>query len=187
MKRIIAIIGILTILLSCCSCAAREQSGNLFDFCFEINGKTYKLAEKISTFTENGWTLPENLDTEKTITPGNLESTILELDSEDNWVNVEIFNYSDQDCLLKDCPIGRVTYHFEGDLKIVTAGNFSLEGKKKSDIIAKYGEPFSEAEYGSYTEIIYDKDPESGIYDRYTFRFDNESGQINYFDIIMFY
>ncbi|MBQ9921043.1 MAG: hypothetical protein IJO52_02560 [Clostridia bacterium] len=185
--KILSVISVFVILL-CCSCSSgNTSSDNLFDFTFEINGKQYTLPEKLDKFTENGFAFPEDFKTDKDIAPGSLEATYMTLGDEDNWINVEIFNYGEEKKALTDCPVGRVIYHFDGELEISTAGGFSLGGKKLDDVISKYGKPFSQADYSTYTEVIYDKDPTSGIYDRYTFRFNKDTKIIEYVDITMFY
>lgn len=189
MKRFIKAICLLALTVICmglCSCSSGSGSYDLFEFTFELDGISYTLPESITAFTDNGWTFPEDFDEfDSTVKPGNLESTYLE--QGDNWFNIEIFNYGDEDKALKDCPIGRVTYNFSGDIEVVSAGGFKLNGKTLDEVVKKYGKPLSQADYSTYTEIIYDKDPSTGIYDRYTFRFDKDTKVIKHIDIIYFY
>jgi hypothetical protein len=171
-------------LSACSSTTANSQS--LFDFEITIDGKSYTLPQNINAFTDNGWSFPEsfkNLD--KTLSPGNLEQTYLEKD-EDNWFSVEIFNYTKEDCTVKDCPIGRIIYNFSGNMEIYTAGNFLLNGKTLDDVLKKYGEPYSNTKLGNYIEVIYDKNPEESIFDRYVFMFDPNTEIINGIDITYF-
>ena len=67
---------------------------------------------------------------------GNLKSTYLE--KGDDWFSVEIFNYSGADKLVKDCPIGRITYDFSGDLKIYLAEDYLLNDKTLDQFIKDY-------------------------------------------------
>lgn len=183
--KVLCIIAVF-ILLFCSACSKADTTENLFDFKISINGNEYTLPQDVNTFTQNGWSFPDDFDTEKEIPAKNLESTFLTADKEENWIKIELFNNSDSSKKLNDCPVGRIEYYFEGDVDLITAGNFLLNGKTQKDIISKYGKPYSEAEYSTYTEIIYDKNPDSSIYDRYTFRFDKETGKINYLDMTMF-
>ncbi len=186
MKKYFLFISLFILLLLLCSCASKsDMSDNLYDFTFKFDSETYTLPESISAFTDNGWSFPENFkDFDYNLTYGNLKSTYLS--KEDNWFNIEIFNYEKQDKALKDCPIGRVTYDFSGDIKVTTAGGYELNGKTLSDVKNKYGDPLSEKKYGNYIEIIYDKNPDESIYDRYTFRFDLTDKIIKYIDLYYF-
>ncbi len=191
MKRILQVFSLLIILVLCLGCTSCNKHtvappDDFFDFEFTINGVTYSIPENIKSFIDNGWSFPENFDKyDDIIKSGGLKSTYLS--QGENWFSIEIFNSSEAELALKDCPIGRLTYDFSGDLKICTAGDFLLNDKTLDDVISQYGEPLSQADYGGYTEIIYDKDESTGIYDRYTFRFDKETSVIEYFDIINFY
>ena len=190
MKKTVNILTLIAVIVFClcltsCDSAPAATADELFDFTFKINNDQFTIPSDIDAFTNAGWSFPANFDAiDKTVTPSNLETTYLE--NGDNWFNVEIFNADTKEIATKDCPIGRVTYDFSGDIEIYTSGDFLLNGKTAKDVIARYGKPLSEAEYGGYTEIIYDADPDDSIYDRYTFRFDDDSGEIIYFDIINF-
>lgn len=176
---------ILCVLLASCSKDTGDASA-LFDFTFKLNDVEYTIPESIETFTNAGWSFPENFnDFDHVITPGNLKSTYLILG--ENWLGIEIFNKTENELALKNCPIGRVTYDFSGDIKVYTAGDFCLNGKTLDEVISKYGQPFSQMDYSTYTEVIYDKDPSKGIYDRYTFKFNKNTKEINDIDIIYFY
>jgi hypothetical protein len=151
-----------------------------------IDDLSLKIPQDISLFTDNGWNFPDNFkDLDTTISNGNLKSTYLE--KGDNWFLVEIFNYSGDDKTVKDCPIGRITYDFSGDMQIYIAGDYLLNDKTLDAFIKDFGEPMSQADYSTYTEIIYDKNEQEGIYDRYTLRFDKETKIINSFDVVNFY
>ena len=190
MKKFLKTICLFSMIMMifCSFGCSKDQSGsdNLFDFTFKINDTTYTLPEKIETFTNAGWEFPSDFKNfDKTIKYGNVETTYLS--EGDNWFNIEIFNNKNQDLKLSDCEIGRITYDFSGDIDFYTAGNFKLNGKKLNDIISKYGDPFSTKDYSTYTEVIYDKDPTSGIYDRYVFRFELDTKILKQVDITYFY
>ena len=186
MKKTFICLSVILILLFSCSCAQKNNmTDNLYDFTFVFDDETYTLPESITAFTDNGWSFPDDFDSfDYTVKYGNLKSTYLS--KGDNWFNIEIFNYEKEDKALKDCPIGRVTYDFSGDIKVTTAGGYELNDKTLDEIKNKYGEPFSEAKYGNYIEVIYDKNPEKSTYDRYTFRFDLSTEVIEYIDINYF-
>ena len=186
MKKILFCLSLILLLLVPCSCTQKsDMTENLYDFTFKLDNQTYTLPESISAFTDNGWSFPEDYnDFDYIVKYGNLKSTYLS--KGDNWFNIEIFNYEKQDKPLKDCPIGRVTYDFSGEVKVTTAGGYELNNKTLNEIKNKYGEPFLEAKYGNYIEVIYDKDPEKSTYDRYTFRFDLSNEVIEYIDINYF-
>ena len=190
MKKTFKFTCLITIIIFClllCSCANKNQgSENFYDFTFKIDNTSITLPSSIKAFTDAGFNFPADFNYfDKNIAPGNLETTYLY--EGDNWFNVEIINNTDSALILNDCKIGRFTYDFSGNLEIYTADNFKLNGKKLNDILKKYGEPYSQAEYSTYIEVIYDKDPTSGIYDRYTFRFDNKTNELCQVDIIHFY
>lgn len=184
MKKVFLTVVLICLMLSLASCQS-EQKANLFDFSFAFDGITVTLPEKINTFTDNGYTFAEKFNKlDKTVRVGNLESTYLE--KGENWFNVEIVNNTDTDLVLTDCVIGRFTYDFSGNAKITLSDGFELSGKTLDDFIKRYGEPYSQKDYPMYTEIIYDKNPDESVYDRYTFRFDLDTKTINYVDAINF-
>ena len=186
MKKYVLFTSLLILLVVLCGCASKsDMTDNLYEFTFKFDSETYTLPENISTFTDNGWSFPDDFkDFDYTLTYGNLKSTYLS--KGDDWFNIEIFNYEKQDKAVKDCPIGRITYDFSGDIKVTTAGGYELNGKTLDDIKDKYGDPFSEKKYGNYIEVIYDKNPGKSTYDRYTFRFDLSDKTIEYIDIYYF-
>lgn len=196
MKRVIktiTTIACICILLQCTSCnktpdkkEALKNNTDLYTFSFKIDGQSYTLPQKIDTFLQNGWSISKKVDPSNTIiTSKNLKETYLE--KGDKWFLVEIFNYSDTDLTLMECPIGRVTYDFSEDIEIIMSGGFKLNGKTIDDVIKKYGEPMSNKDYGTYTELIYDKNPDEGTYDRYVLKFDSETKIIKNFDVTYFY
>lgn len=163
-----------------------EKNPDIYSFTFEIDGESYTLPQSIDAFTKNGWSFSQKLDTANTtITSKNLKETYLEKGNK--WFAVEIFNYSDNDLPLLDCPIGRITYDFSEDIEIVMSGDFKLNGKSIDQVIEKYGEPMSNKNYGNYTELIYDKNPNEGTYDRYVLKFDSKTKIIKNFDVTYFY
>lgn len=165
---------------------SEESNVGLFDFEFQINGVGYKLPQSIDKFTQNGWAFPDNFTSyNDPIQAKGLKETYLE--NGENWFAIEVFNNTDNIKEFKDCPIGRVTYDFSGDIEIVLSGDFKLNGKTLDDVKSRYGEPFSQKDYSTYTEIIYDKDPSKGTYDRYVLRFDLETKSIKNFDVTYFY
>ena len=185
MKKLMVSVLIIVIAFTLFSCGKSEKA-NLFDFQIKINDTVYSIPEKIEKFTDAGWKFPKDFkDFDSVITPGNLKSTYLELG--ENWLAVEIFNYTEGDLALKDCPIGRIEGDFTGDIQVYTAGDFLLNGKTLDEVVAKYGKPLSQTDYSMYTEVIYDKDVNEGIYDRYTFKFNKDTKEITDFDIIYFY
>lgn len=183
--RVLLLICSIITVMSCISCnssSVKVSSDELYKFSFKFNNVTYTIPEKIDTFISNGWTFSEKFDKlDKSIKSGGLESTYLE--QGENWFNVEIYNGTDGELPVKECKIGRITYDFSGDIEVYTAGDFHLNDKTLDEVVAVYGEPMSKADYSLYTEIIYDKNPESSLYDRYTFRFDKTTKVINYIDI----
>lgn len=169
-----------------CSAKSNYTKDDLFTFEFKLDDLSVKIPQGISDFTDDGWQFPDNFkDLDTTISNGSLKSTYLS--KGDNWFLVEIFNNSGNDMTVKDCPIGRLTYDFSGDLKIYIAGDYLLNDKTLDDVIKDFGTPMSQADYSTYTEIIYDKNEQEGIYDRYTLRFDKETKIINSFDVVNFY
>ena len=188
-RRITALLLLLSVmLLTFTGCAPKSNytKDDLFTFEFKIDDLSVKIPQDISLFTDNGWTFDAKFkDLETTISNGNLKSTYLE--KGDNWFLVEIFNYSGNDMTVKDCPIGRITYDFSGDMKIYLAGDYLLNDKTLDTFIKDFGKPMSQADYSTYTEIIYDKNEQEGIYDRYTLRFDKDTKVINSFDVVNFY
>ena len=189
MKRILLSMLILTVMLitfTGCTAKSNYTKEDLFTFEFKFDDLSVKIPQDISLFTDNGWNFPDNFkDLDSTISNGNLKSTYLE--KGDNWFLVEIFNYSGDDKIVKDCPIGRITYDFSGDMQIYIAGDYLLNDKTLDAFIKDFGEPMSQAYYSTYTEIIYDKNEQEGIYDRYTLRFDKVTKIINSFDVVNFY
>lgn len=184
MKKILLTVVLICLVLSLASCQS-EKEADLFAFSFDFDGISVTLPEKIGTFTDSGYSFPEKFNkTPKTVKVGNLESTYLE--KGENWFNVELVNNTEADIALTDCVVGRFTYDFSGDAKITLSDGFELSGKTVDDFIKRYGEPYSQKDYPMYTEIIYDKNPEESIYDRYTFRFDLDTKVINYVDAINF-
>lgn len=187
MKNTVKLLCFICIVVMClctvsCSGDGAVTGGDLYTFTFSFDDGEYTLPEKLSAFTDNGFAFPDSFkDAGSTVAKGALKSTYLE--NGDNWFNIEIVNTSDSDLPLSDCAVGRVTYDFSGNIKVYTAGGFLLNGKTLDEVTAAYGKPMSEADYGLYTEIIYDKDPNQSIYDRYTFRFDKTTETINYIDI----
>jgi len=189
MKRIIAFLLLMCVMLisfTGCSAQSNYSKDDLFTFEFRFDDLSIKIPQNISSFTDDGWYFPEQFkDLETSMSNGNLKSTYLSKGN--NWFLVEIFNYSGEDRLVKDCPIGRITYDFSGDLKVYLADDYLLNDKSLDKFIKDFGEPMSQADYSTYTEIIYDKNEAEGLYDRYTFRFDKESKTINSFDVVNFY
>ncbi len=188
-RKIVAIFTLIFVMLltfTGCSPKSNYSKDDLFTFEFKLDDLSVKIPQNISAFTDDGWEFANNFkDLETTISNGNLKSTYLE--KGDNWFLVEIFNYTGADKTVKDCPIGRVTYDFSGDLKIYLAGDYLLNDKTLDAFIKDFGKPMSQADYSTYTEIIYDKNEQEGIYDRYTLRFDKETKVINSFDVVNFY
>lgn len=187
--KLFTIIALL--LLSLCSCRVTtdkpsDMTDDIFEFTFKIDGITYKLPERIDMFTDNGWEFPEDFDGfDNTIKSKGLKETYLE--KGDNWFAIEIFNNSDEDLPIKDCPIGRIIYDFSGDIEIAMAGDYIINDKTLDDVTKQFGEPLSQKDYSTYTEIIYDKDPSEGIYDRYTLRFELDTKILKYFDATYYY
>jgi len=187
-KRFIFAMTLLCIIITFCGCSKQSaySKEDLFTFEFRFDELSVKIPQEISLFTNDGWKFPEKFkDLETTMSNGNLKSTYLE--KEDNWFSVEIFNYSGSDKLVKDCPIGRITYDFSGNLKIYLANDYLLNEKTLDQFIKDFGSPMSQADYSTYTEIIYDKNEQEGIYDRITLRFDKDTKIVNSFDVVNFY
>ncbi len=187
-KFLIFTVVLTVMLIAFTGCAAKKSytKDDLFTFEFKIDDISVKIPEKISTFTDAGWEFPEKFkELDSLITDANLKSTYLS--KGDNWFSIEIINNSGSDMIVKDCPIGRIKYDFSGDLKIYLANDYLLNDKTLDAVIKAFGEPMSQADYSTYTEIIYDKNEDEGIYDRYTLRFDKETKIINSFYAVYFY
>lgn len=188
-SKIIFLITVLCVMIITFTGCAKQTSytkDDLFNFEFKLDELSVKIPQEISVLTADGWEFPDNFkDLDSTLNNGSLKSTYLE--KGDNWFMVEIFNYSGEDKTVKDCPIGRITYDFSGDLKIYLANDYLLNDKTLDTFIKNFGEPMSTKDYSTYTEIIYDKNEDEGIYDRITLRFDKNTKIINSFDVVNFY
>ena len=183
---LICLLCVIFLTFTGCSEQSSYSKDDLFTFEFKFDELLIKVPQDINTFITDGWTFPEKFyDLETTMSNGNLKSTYLE--KGDNWFLVEIFNNSGSDKAVKECPIGRITYDFSGDLKVYLAGDYLLNDKTLSEFIKTFGDPMSQADYSTYIEIIYDKNEAEGIYDRITLRFDKQTNVINSFDVVYFY
>lgn len=159
-------------------------SDNLWDFTLQIDGVVYKLPMDISAFKNNGWAFPDYFDTSKQLTSDSYESTKLEKNGEK--IDVELINKTGEAQKAGDCPVGRITYNFSGSLKINLAGNYDLNAATLDNLIAKFGAPTSNEIYGESTEVMYEKEGASSIYERYTFKFNTASGEIEEVNIVNF-
>lgn len=159
-------------------------SEDLMDFTIQIDGAVYRLPMDIAAFKKNGWSFPDYFDGSKLLNSDSYESTKLEKNGEK--IDVQLLNKTGDVQKAGDCPVGRITYDFSGSLNFYLAGNFNLNTATLDSIIAKYGEPSSNETYGEYTEIMYEKEGSSSIYERYTFKFNATSGAVEELNVVNF-
>lgn len=130
-------------------------SNNLFDFTFKLDDTVYALPTDIKTFLGNGWVFDEFFDDfEIPVNSEHLKRSYL-LNGE-NRIDVEVYNYSGNQELFYNCPVGSISYDFSGSLNIYLADNFLLNGKTAEDVLQKFGEPYMMSE-NVWCEIVYQK------------------------------
>lgn len=159
-------------------------SDDLFDFTIKMNDTVYKIPMEIDAFLGNGWTFNEYFDDYESLIDSD-HSVSAYLYNDDSELYVQVYNYSGNQELFKNCPIGRITYDFSGSLQVYLADDFLLNGKTVDEVIEKYGEPYSIQEY-TYCEVTYQSENTSLIYNRYTLEFDKETRVIKSINIVNF-
>ncbi len=160
-------------------------SDKLDDFTFQIDNVVYQLPITQEAFVGNGWSFYDYFDDfDKPINSEHYESVYLY--KGENEICVNVINKSGDQKKFTECPVGRVSYDFSGNIQFFLAGNFLLNDKTLDEVIAQYGTPTAQDEYTEYIEISYQKTDAEWIYERYTLRFDTQTKKIKDINIVNF-
>ena len=149
-------------------------SDNLFDYCFRLEGKEYKLPFALTDLITEGWEIDSysvNLDT---MVKG-LRDADLVLAKGASYIEVNIYNKSGHVKTVKDCMIGAVTVYDDSQVTFEIAKGITVESDKDA-IIKAFGQPNFTNAYTFSDTMIYAKDEYSDVGVRFVDELEN--GQV---------